>query len=165
MIPIFMAEIFHKVSLIQENLVKSSGGGVPGIASCSQCSQINMYACSLRCRLLASAHTPQQGNFRLQDHANSSSACFQGWFQTCCKCSRYLVIFLQGWIRIYQWIVRPLLPVQCRFYPSCSQYAFEALQNHGVIRGGWLAIKRLGKCHPWHAGGYDPVPHAVRKCC
>jgi putative membrane protein insertion efficiency factor len=68
---------------------------------------------------------------------------------------RYLAAFL---IRIYQWTVSPLLGPRCRFYPSCSQYAHEALLRFGLLRGGWLALKRLGRCHPWHAGGIDPVP-------
>ncbi|HUL19575.1 MAG TPA: membrane protein insertion efficiency factor YidD [Steroidobacteraceae bacterium] len=64
-------------------------------------------------------------------------------------------------IRIYQWTVSPLLGPRCRFYPSCSQYAHEALLRFGLLRGGWLALKRLGRCHPWHAGGIDPVPPAA----
>ncbi len=68
---------------------------------------------------------------------------------------RHLAAFL---IRIYQWTVSPLLGPRCRFYPSCSQYAHEALLRFGLVRGGWLALKRLGRCHPWHAGGIDPVP-------
>jgi uncharacterized protein len=61
-------------------------------------------------------------------------------------------------IRLYQWTVSPLLGPTCRFEPSCSQYALEAIRRFGVARGGWLAVKRIGRCHPWHAGGYDPVP-------
>jgi putative membrane protein insertion efficiency factor len=61
-------------------------------------------------------------------------------------------------IHAYQWFVRPLLPRACRFHPSCSEYADEALQRHGVWRGSCLAAKRLCRCGPWHAGGYDPVP-------
>ena len=52
------------------------------------------------------------------------------------------------------------LPPRCRFYPSCSQYALEALEVHGAARGSWLAIRRVGRCHPWHDGGLDPVPPA-----
>lgn len=62
-----------------------------------------------------------------------------------------------GALRLYQLVVSPLLPPACRFYPSCSQYAYEAMASHGVGRGGWLALRRLLKCHPWHPGGYDPV--------
>ena len=61
-------------------------------------------------------------------------------------------------IRGYQYLVSPLLGPHCRFYPTCSSYAQEALQRHGIIRGGWLAVQRLSRCHPWHAGGEDPVP-------
>jgi putative membrane protein insertion efficiency factor len=62
-------------------------------------------------------------------------------------------------IRGYQLLVSPLLGAHCRFYPSCSQYALEAVAEHGSLRGGWLSLKRLARCHPFHSGGYDPVPH------
>jgi putative membrane protein insertion efficiency factor len=65
------------------------------------------------------------------------------------------VLFL---IACYKALVSPFLGHNCRFYPSCSSYAMEAIETHGVIKGGWLALKRLGKCHPWHEGGADPVP-------
>jgi putative membrane protein insertion efficiency factor len=68
---------------------------------------------------------------------------------------RHLAVFL---IRLYQWTVSPLLGPACRFHPSCSQYALEALLRFGVLRGSVLALKRLGRCHPWHPGGFDPVP-------
>ncbi|MDT8385226.1 MAG: membrane protein insertion efficiency factor YidD [Gammaproteobacteria bacterium] len=61
-------------------------------------------------------------------------------------------------IRAYQYLLSPLLGPSCRFYPSCSCYAQEALQQHGVIKGGWLALRRLLRCHPWHPGGIDLVP-------
>jgi putative membrane protein insertion efficiency factor len=61
-------------------------------------------------------------------------------------------------VRGYQWILRPLLPPACRFYPSCSEYAEEALERHGPWRGSWLAARRLCRCGPWHPGGCDPVP-------
>ncbi|MGI6652416.1 MAG: membrane protein insertion efficiency factor YidD [Limnochordia bacterium] len=60
-------------------------------------------------------------------------------------------------IRGYQRFISPLLPRSCRFYPTCSEYAVQAITKHGW-RGLWLAIKRIGRCHPWHPGGYDPVP-------
>ncbi|HEY3786749.1 MAG TPA: membrane protein insertion efficiency factor YidD [Steroidobacteraceae bacterium] len=61
-------------------------------------------------------------------------------------------------IRLYQWTVSPLLGPTCRFYPSCSSYALEAVRRFGAARGLWLTAKRLGRCHPWHPGGLDPVP-------
>lgn len=63
-------------------------------------------------------------------------------------------------IRLYQCTLSPMLGPACRFEPTCSQYAIEAIHRFGVLRGGWLALRRLGRCHPFHAGGYDPVPPA-----
>lgn len=61
-------------------------------------------------------------------------------------------------IRLYQLLISPFMTGHCRFYPTCSEYSVEALENHGVFKGTWLAIKRIFSCHPWHDGGYDPVP-------
>jgi putative membrane protein insertion efficiency factor len=61
-------------------------------------------------------------------------------------------------IRFYQRFVSPALPASCRYYPTCSAYAVESLQVHGALRGGWLSVRRIARCHPWHAGGFDPVP-------
>lgn len=61
-------------------------------------------------------------------------------------------------IYFYRWFIRPVLGNHCRFYPSCSQYALEAIDKHGCAKGSWLALRRLLRCHPWHAGGVDPVP-------
>ncbi len=61
-------------------------------------------------------------------------------------------------IRCYQLVLSPLLGNRCRFYPTCSQYAIEAIETHGIARGSQLAVSRLCKCHPWHEGGVDPVP-------
>ena len=61
-------------------------------------------------------------------------------------------------VRGYRYFVAPLLPRACRFHPSCSQYAEEALERHGALRGGLLAARRVCRCGPWHPGGYDPVP-------
>jgi hypothetical protein len=65
---------------------------------------------------------------------------------------------LRGVIRVYQLVLSPLLGPTCRFTPSCSQYAMEALARHGVLAGGWLALRRILRCHPWGGMGYDPVP-------
>lgn len=61
-------------------------------------------------------------------------------------------------IRFYQIVISPLKPPTCRFYPTCSQYGLESIQRFGAIRGGFLTIKRILKCHPFHPGGFDPVP-------
>lgn len=66
-----------------------------------------------------------------------------------------VVIFV---IRLYQILISPLLAPTCRFAPSCSQYGIDAVRRRGVVRGGLLALRRLGKCHPLHEGGFDPVP-------
>lgn len=71
-------------------------------------------------------------------------------------------MLLLGLIRAYQLLLSPLLPPACRFTPSCSAYAAEAVAVHGALRGTWLAVRRLLKCAPWHPGGYDPVPPAPR---
>jgi putative membrane protein insertion efficiency factor len=68
---------------------------------------------------------------------------------------KYIALFL---IRIYQLLISPLLPASCRFEPSCSHYGYEAISRYGIFRGGWLAVKRIGRCHPLNPGGYDPVP-------
>lgn len=61
-------------------------------------------------------------------------------------------------VRFYRLCISPMLPPGCRYVPSCSQYAIEAVMRHGVIRGGWLALRRIARCHPWGGSGYDPVP-------
>lgn len=66
-------------------------------------------------------------------------------------------------IRVYQIVLSPLLGNHCRFYPSCSQYAREAIESHGIARGVGLAIRRVLRCHPWHPGGVDPVPEPSPK--
>ena len=66
-------------------------------------------------------------------------------------------------LTLYQIIISPFLPVSCRFKPTCSAYALQAVKKHGPFYGGWLTLKRVGKCHPWHDGGYDPVPEKKTK--
>jgi putative membrane protein insertion efficiency factor len=66
--------------------------------------------------------------------------------------------FMRALVRGYRWFLSPLLPQACRFFPSCSQYAEEALERHGAWHGGWLAACRVCRCGPWHPGGPDPVP-------
>ncbi|MDP1609546.1 MAG: membrane protein insertion efficiency factor YidD [Sulfuritalea sp.] len=61
-------------------------------------------------------------------------------------------------IRVYQLAISPMLGNRCRFYPSCSEYSMEALRRHGLLKGLWLSVRRIGRCHPWHPGGYDPIP-------
>ncbi len=71
---------------------------------------------------------------------------------------RILILPLLGLIYIYRNCISPLTPASCRYTPTCSQYAIEALHRHGLIKGLWLTIKRLSRCHPWGGSGYDPVP-------
>ncbi len=66
-----------------------------------------------------------------------------------------LLMFL---VRMYRFFISPLLGSNCRFSPSCSTYAMQALEKYGALRGSWLAVKRILRCHPWHPGGADPVP-------
>ena len=68
---------------------------------------------------------------------------------------QYIVI---AFIRFYQKIISPLLGSNCRYYPTCSHYMVEAIEKYGVARGGWMGLQRIMRCHPWHKGGYDPVP-------
>lgn len=69
-------------------------------------------------------------------------------------------------VRLYQFLVSPLLGNNCRYYPSCSAYMIQAIERFGVIKGVWLGLKRLGRCHPFHEGGMDPVPEKHdSQCC
>lgn len=72
---------------------------------------------------------------------------------------RLLIILVKG----YRYFISPLLGPHCRFNPTCSAYAITALERHGLIKGGWLAIRRIGRCHPWNPGGNDPVPECTHE--
>jgi putative membrane protein insertion efficiency factor len=71
--------------------------------------------------------------------------------------NRLTIVF----IKLYRYLISPYMGQHCRFTPTCSCYAIEALEQYGMIKGSRLALRRLAKCHPWHEGGYDPVPHCV----
>ena len=75
---------------------------------------------------------------------------------------KILLIWL---IKGYRFFISPLLPPACRFQPTCSMYAIQAIERFGVVRGSWMAIMRILRCHPFHPGGYDPVPDAKAKSC
>lgn len=72
---------------------------------------------------------------------------------------RVLIFFVKG----YRLLISPFLGNNCRYYPTCSEYAVTAIDRHGAIKGSWLAVKRIGRCHPWHSGGIDPVPEQLDK--
>lgn len=74
------------------------------------------------------------------------------------RLSKLIAVILIAPVRFYQLAISPMLPPACRFTPSCSQYAIEALRRHGPLRGSYLAVKRILRCHPWGGSGYDPVP-------
>ncbi len=69
-----------------------------------------------------------------------------------------LTFLLIGLVKLYQWLISPVLPNSCRYYPTCSAYSIEALKKYGPFKGLWLAIKRILRCNPWGGSGYDPVP-------
>jgi len=71
---------------------------------------------------------------------------------------RILSLPLIALIKLYQWVISPYIGPKCRYTPSCSQYSLEALRKYGFFKGGWLALKRISRCHPWGGHGYDPVP-------
>ena len=70
----------------------------------------------------------------------------------------FMRALLRGLIRTYQWVVSPFFPGSCRYLPTCSSYALEAIESHGAVRGGWLGLRRIFRCHPWGGAGFDPVP-------
>jgi putative membrane protein insertion efficiency factor len=69
-----------------------------------------------------------------------------------------LTWLLSGLIRLYRVMLSPVLPPHCRYWPTCSEYALQALRIHGPVKGSWYALRRIGRCHPWGSSGYDPVP-------
>jgi putative membrane protein insertion efficiency factor len=71
---------------------------------------------------------------------------------------RILIFIVLLPVYFYRYCISPLTPASCRFTPTCSQYAIEAIKKHGVLKGGWLALKRIARCHPWGGNGADPVP-------
>jgi putative membrane protein insertion efficiency factor len=75
---------------------------------------------------------------------------------SCGRRAATFIALLPVWF--YRACISPLTPASCRFVPSCSEYALTAIQKHGPLKGGWLAMKRIGRCHPWGGQGYDPVP-------
>ncbi|MEO0896920.1 MAG: membrane protein insertion efficiency factor YidD [Bacteroidota bacterium] len=74
----------------------------------------------------------------------------------------FSTIFI-GLVKFYQGVISPLTPASCRYTPTCSNYAIEAIKVHGPFKGGWMAIKRISSCHPWGGHGYDPVPPKEEK--
>ncbi|HTJ96704.1 MAG TPA: membrane protein insertion efficiency factor YidD [Rhodocyclaceae bacterium] len=72
--------------------------------------------------------------------------------------SKVVQLLLLGLVRTYQYLISPWLGRRCRFHPSCSEYAVEALHKHGPVHGSWLAVRRVSRCHPFNPGGFDPVP-------
>jgi putative membrane protein insertion efficiency factor len=77
--------------------------------------------------------------------------------------TKLATLLAKGTIRGYQLLISPVLPGTCRYEPTCSQYGLEAVTRFGALKGGWLALKRIGRCHPWGGWGYDPVPETCDK--
>lgn len=84
--------------------------------------------------------------------------CSEFWDKFVKACRRVAIFPFVVLVRFYQLCISPLTPAACRFTPTCSQYALEALRKHGLIKGLWLTVRRLARCHPWGGSGYDPVP-------
>ncbi|MBR3911899.1 MAG: membrane protein insertion efficiency factor YidD [Alistipes sp.] len=84
--------------------------------------------------------------------------CNESWNKFVSICKRIATWPLLALVKFYQYCISPFTPPACRFTPTCSQYAVEALRKYGPIKGCWLTLKRLARCHPWGGSGYDPVP-------
>ena len=84
--------------------------------------------------------------------------CRKFWHKCASVCKRVATWPFLALVKFYQYCISPYTPPACRFTPTCSQYAVEALKKYGSIKGGWLTLKRLSRCHPWGGSGYDPVP-------
>ncbi|MBE6213862.1 MAG: membrane protein insertion efficiency factor YidD [Rikenellaceae bacterium] len=84
--------------------------------------------------------------------------CNESWDKFVAICKKIAIFPLIALVKFYQYCISPLKPPCCRFTPTCSQYALQALRKHGPIKGSWLTLKRILRCHPWGGSGYDPVP-------
>lgn len=84
--------------------------------------------------------------------------CNESWDKFVAICKKIAIFPLIALVKFYQYCISPLKPPCCRFTPTCSQYALQALRKHGPIMGSWLTLKRILRCHPWGGSGYDPVP-------
>jgi len=104
------------------------------------------------------AANPQLGGARSSEVSQGAARLFPVPRTALGRALLPLTWLLIALVRFYQKFISPGLPPSCRFAPSCSQYTLEALQRHGALKGAWLGARRLVRCHPWHPGGYDPVP-------
>ena len=117
-------------------------------------------------RTLQDRPDPQTENFGLLRSSDGAGTCRIVCTARCLarKCGVFTAELLIFFIRIYQKVISPLFPACCRFQPTCSHYAVEALKKHGFFKGSILTVRRIAHCHPWCPGGYDPVPDEFRLC-